>query len=106
MTDSAAVVQARVAAGVSTPYLASSVALTAAERAFKSSFYAGGQNVYSVIVPAGASLKPTWIWGPTMLGTEQAMADALKKGDVMAGLKAGQADAVREMKALGLQVES
>jgi multiple sugar transport system substrate-binding protein len=104
MTNSAAVVNARVAAGVSTPYLASSVAMKAAQKAFKSSFYAGGQDVYKVISAAGASLKPTWIWGPTMLGTEQAMTDALKKGDVMAGLKAGQADAISEMKALGLKV--
>jgi multiple sugar transport system substrate-binding protein len=104
MTNSSAVVNARVAAGVSTPYLASGVALKAARNAFKSNYYNGKQNVYSVITAAGASLKPTWIWGPTMLGTEQAMTDALKKGDVTAGLAAGQADAVKEMKALGLTV--
>jgi multiple sugar transport system substrate-binding protein len=104
MTNSAAVVNARVAAGVSTPYLASSIAMKAAERAFKSKYYAAGQDVYTVIAAAGASLKPTWVWGPTMLGTEAAMTDALKTADVAAGLKAGQADAIKEMKALGLKV--
>jgi multiple sugar transport system substrate-binding protein len=104
MTDSAAVVNARVSVGVSTPFLASTLALKAAEHAFKSKYYAGDQNVYDVIAAAGASLKGSWTWGPTMLGTEQAIGDAIKTGNALAGLKAGQSDALKEMKALGLNV--
>lgn len=108
MTTQTKAIEPRVTGGGSSPYLSNANAESVAKKNFTSTYY-GTQDLYKVFAASAAGLKH-WTWGPTMTGTNTAMSDAAKgltDGSITVDgvLKAGQADAIKEMKAMHLSVQ-
>lgn len=104
MTSDPAAARARVSGG-SNAYFVNKDALQVARTSFDDSYY--GTDIYSTFDTAAHALKP-WVFGPTMIATNQVMATKLKAvsggGTIQDAIAAGLADAKNEMSALGLAV--
>ncbi|MER5485559.1 sugar ABC transporter substrate-binding protein [Streptomyces sp. NPDC002812] len=100
-------IQARIASGTSSMFPASPALVPVAKAAFKTDFY-GGQDIYSVFVDAGKSIKQGWEWGPAMGATNGAIKDSFGKlsqgGTIQTALDAGQQATVAELNNRGLKV--
>lgn len=100
-------VRTRVAGGTSSALPADPKMADIAAKAFSSSYF-GGQDLYAAFKPAAASLKPGWVWGPTMVNTIPALTDGLGRlgsgGTIADAVASAQAATVRQMKSTGLDV--
>ncbi|MDQ4215190.1 sugar ABC transporter substrate-binding protein [Microbacterium capsulatum] len=108
MTSQTAAIQPRVQGGGSSAFLSNSNAASVAKSNFTSTYYPS-QNPYEVFPAVAKGLKP-WTWGPTMTGTNVAMANAAQglgaNATVLQVLQAGQKDAMDEMKSMGLSAKA
>ncbi|WUQ09820.1 sugar ABC transporter substrate-binding protein [Streptomyces sp. NBC_00250] len=100
-------IKARIASGTSSMFPAAPALVPVAKAAFGTDFY-GGQDIYSVFIDGGKSIKQGWQWGPAMGATNSAIKDSFGKltngGTIEAAIDAGQRATVAELKNRGLKV--
>jgi multiple sugar transport system substrate-binding protein len=100
-------IQARIASGTSSMFPASPDLVPVAKSAFKVDFY-GGQDIYSVFVDAGKSIRQNWSWGPAMGTTNTSLADGFGKlatgGTLGAAVESAQNATTAELANRGIKV--
>ncbi|KQX10362.1 ABC transporter substrate-binding protein [Streptomyces sp. Root431] len=102
-------VKARIASGTSSAFPAAASLRPVAKKAFDASYY-GGQDIYALFEASGASINPSWSWGPTTGTTNTTIKDHFGKivqgGPTIAdAVKAGHDATVAELTKRGLKVE-
>ncbi|MFD0153205.1 ABC transporter substrate-binding protein [Streptomyces sp. NPDC055721] len=102
-------VKARIASGTSSAFPAAASLRPVAKKAFDASYY-GGQDIYALFEASGASINPSWAWGPTTGTTNTTIKDHFGKivqgGPTIAeAVKAGHDATVAELTKRGLKVE-
>ncbi|MFC7975708.1 ABC transporter substrate-binding protein [Streptomyces cinereoruber] len=102
-------VKARIASGTSSAFPAAAALRPVAKQAFDAGYY-GGQDIYALFETAGASIDPSWAWGPTTGTTNTTIKDQFGKiapgGPSLAdAVKAGHDATVAELTKRGLKVE-
>ncbi|MER5711873.1 sugar ABC transporter substrate-binding protein [Streptomyces sp. NPDC042898] len=101
-------VKARIASGTSSAFPAAASLRPVAKKAFDASYY-GGQDIYALFEASGASINPSWAWGPTTGTTNTTIKDHFGKivqgGPTIAdAVKAGHDATVAELTKRGLKV--
>ncbi|WP_329621665.1 sugar ABC transporter substrate-binding protein [Streptomyces sp. NBC_01255] len=102
-------VKARIASGTSSAFPAAASLRPVAKKAFDASYY-GGEDIYALFEASGASINPSWAWGPTTGTTNTTIKDHFGKivqgGPTIAeAVKAGHDATVAELTKRGLKVE-
>lgn len=102
-------VKARIASGTSSAFPAAASLRPVAKKAFDASYY-GGEDIYALFEASGASINPSWAWGPTTGTTNTTIKDHFGKivqgGPTIAeAVKAYHDATVAELTKRGLKVE-
>ncbi|MFB7592650.1 ABC transporter substrate-binding protein [Streptomyces sp. NPDC056169] len=102
-------VKARIASGTSSAFPAAASLRPVAKKAFDASYY-GGQDIYTLFEASGASINPSWAWGPTTGTTNTTIKDHFGKitqggPTITEAVKAGHDATVAELTKRGLKVE-